>query len=119
MSHDNRGRLTVDPNGKWRLFTATIPDGADVLGTVTHPDGETGALVRFAKTGRYGSVIAGAVRSVDGRKVAAALGTHGRPPEMVEGRRLNVYLDAQSLDTAARLGDGNVSEGIRIALKDR
>lgn len=51
--------------------------------------------------------------------IAAALGIHGRPPEMVEGRRLNVYLDAKSLETAARLGDGNVSEGIRIALKDR
>ena len=43
-------------------------------------------------------------------------GVVGRPPEMEEGKRVNVYLDGQSLARAARLGDGNVSEGIRRAL---
>ena len=61
-------------------------------------------------------VNAGVTRSLDGRKVAAALGAFGRPPEMEGGKRVNVYLDAPSLDTAARLGNGNVSDGIRIAL---
>lgn len=40
----------------------------------------------------------------------------GRPAEMTEGKRVNVYLDAQSLEAAKALGGGNVSEGIRIAL---
>lgn len=40
----------------------------------------------------------------------------GRPATMKDGQRVNVYLDAASLKTAAKLGDGNVSEGIRIAL---
>ncbi len=40
----------------------------------------------------------------------------GRPAEMDGGKRVNVYLDAASLAAAAALGDGNVSEGIRIAL---
>lgn len=40
----------------------------------------------------------------------------GRPSEMEGGKRVNVYLDAASLDIAAKLGQGNVSEGIRIAL---
>lgn len=44
-------------------------------------------------------------------------GSPGRPTEMPDGRRVNVYLDAASLNTAARLGNGNVSEGIRKALK--
>ena len=39
----------------------------------------------------------------------------GRPPE-IGGKRVNVYLDAASLEYAARLGNGNVSEGIRKAL---
>ena len=41
----------------------------------------------------------------------------GRPSEMNEGKRVNVYLDAASLAAAAKLGNGNVSEGIRLALK--
>lgn len=43
-------------------------------------------------------------------------GQVGRPAEMEGGKRVNVYLDAKSLETAAKLGNGNVSEGIRIAL---
>jgi hypothetical protein len=41
----------------------------------------------------------------------------GRPVEMEGGRRVNVYLDAESLSIAAKLGNGNVSDGIRKALK--
>jgi ABC-type taurine transport system substrate-binding protein len=41
----------------------------------------------------------------------------GRPVEMTGGKRVNVYLDAASLARAAELGGGNVSEGIRAALK--
>lgn len=41
----------------------------------------------------------------------------GRPVEMDGGKRVNVYLDAASLARAAELGGGNVSEGIRAALK--
>jgi hypothetical protein len=41
----------------------------------------------------------------------------GRPAEMEGGKRVNVYLDADSLARAAAKGNGNVSEGIRLALK--
>ena len=40
----------------------------------------------------------------------------GRPTD-VGGKRVQVYLDVKSLDIAAKLGNGNVSEGIRKALK--
>lgn len=40
----------------------------------------------------------------------------GRPAG-VDGKRVQVYLDAESLKTAALIGAGNVSEGIRQALK--
>ena len=40
----------------------------------------------------------------------------GPPRKIVSGRRVNVYLDAASLEKAAALGGGNVSEGIRKAL---
>jgi hypothetical protein len=41
----------------------------------------------------------------------------GRPSSLQNGKRVNVYLDAISLDAAAKLGNGNVSEGIRLALQ--
>ncbi len=117
MNHKNRGRLVVDTNANWKLYTNTLPANAVPLGTVTREGGETGALARIETTGAYVQVNAGAVRTLDGRKVAAALGTTGRPAEMEGGKRVNVYLDAASLAAAAALGDGNVSEGIRKALK--
>lgn len=117
MPHENRGRITVDQGGNWRHHAVTLPKGATPLGTVTREAGDTGALVRFDATGSYAQVNANAIRNIDGRKVAAALGTTGRPAEMAGGKKVNTYLDAESVATASRLGDGNVSEGIRRALK--
>ena len=39
----------------------------------------------------------------------------GRPPSVLGGR-VQVYLDAKSLEMASKLGAGNVSQGIRKAL---
>ena len=116
MNHDNRGRLTVNTDGNWRLYSNTLPPGAEAVGTVTQGVGDTGALVKLP-SGLYGQVNAGAIRSLDGRKVAAALGIAGRPSEMSGGKKVNTYLDAESVAIATNLGNGNVSEGIRKALK--
>jgi hypothetical protein len=89
-----------------------------VLGTVSR-DGETGALV-VTEAGIYSMLNARVYRGLDQRKVKAALGIPqdvGRPAELDGGKRVQVYLDAESLATASRLGSGNVSEGIRKALK--
>jgi hypothetical protein len=40
----------------------------------------------------------------------------GRPPLLQDGRRVYLYLDKASLERAAKLGDGNMSKGIREAL---
>jgi hypothetical protein len=116
MTHTNRGRLTVDTSGNWRLYTNTIPANSTPIGTVTRDQSDTGALVRIEATGVYVQVNAGAARPLDGRKVAAALGTAGRPAEMAGGKRSNIYLDATSREIAERIGNGNISEGIRLAL---
>ncbi len=113
----NRDRITVDQYGNWRLYTNSLPENWTPLGTVTRNETDTGALVRIKATGGYIQVNAGSVRNLDGRKVSAALGTAGRPIKMEGGKRVNVYLDTESLAIAVRLGDGNVSEGIRKALK--
>lgn len=41
----------------------------------------------------------------------------GRPEAMTEGRRVQVYLDAKTIEEARKLGDGNLSNGIRRALE--
>lgn len=79
-------------------------------------EGDIGALVRLA-SGSYAQVNAGVLRSLDGRKVAAALGVAGRPSELECGRRRNVYLDDESIERAKALGSGNISDGIRRALQ--
>lgn len=43
-------------------------------------------------------------------------GQVGRPAELEGGARHNVYLDTVSIARAKKLGKGNLSEGIRIAL---
>ena len=118
MTHENRGRLTVDTNGNWRLYSNTIPSGAQAIGTVTQGAGDTGALIRYTATGVYAQLNAGAIKPLSQHKIQAAIGPagRGRPDTMDAGRRVQVYLDAASLEAAKRLGDGNVSAGIRAAL---
>jgi hypothetical protein len=43
-------------------------------------------------------------------------GQVGRPTELEGGARHNVYLDTTSIARAKKLGKGNISAGIRIAL---
>jgi hypothetical protein len=80
MVHQNRGRLTVDPDGNWRFYTNSVPAGCTALGTVTR-DGETGALV-VTEAGIYSMLNERVYRALDQRKVKAALspeGGRGRP----------------------------------------
>lgn len=115
---NNRSRVIVDTDGNWRLYTNSMPAGCTPLGTVSR-DGETGALV-VTEAGVYSMLNARVYRGLDQRKVKAALGIAndpGRPPEMTGGKRTNIYLDDDSRAIAEKLGNGNFSEGIRIALK--
>ncbi len=41
----------------------------------------------------------------------------GRPAALEGGKRVQLYLDAASLEIAAQIGAGNVSEGVRKALQ--
>ena len=42
----------------------------------------------------------------------------GFQKKMDDGKRVNVYLDLTTLEAARNLGNGNVSEGIRQAIKN-
>jgi len=52
------------------------------------------------------------------RKVARVGGRlPGRPRDMTKGRKVTVYLDTDTYDIIARIGNGNLSLGIRRAVK--
>jgi hypothetical protein len=118
MTGLNRGRYTITIDGPWRLYTDKLL-GWTMTGTIQRGL-EIGALA-LSPVGIYAQINAGAVRELDQRKVSAALGikqiSFGRPAEMQGGKKVNTYLDAKSIELATRLGNGNVSYGIRKALK--
>lgn len=74
MSRTHRSRLAVQVPGKPSIYLlpAGMPTGWEILGTVTDADG-TGALIRNKATGIYCRYNAGAIRSLQQRKVEAAL----------------------------------------------
>lgn len=41
----------------------------------------------------------------------------GRPPILSGGKRVNVYLDTVTLSRARKLGKGNLSVGLRMAVQ--
>lgn len=71
MVSDGRGRLAVTPGGPWRLYQHAPLPGWTMLGTVQRGM-VIGALARSA-AGVYAQINGGAVRSLDQRKVQAAL----------------------------------------------
>ncbi|MBC3931964.1 hypothetical protein [Undibacterium curvum] len=73
MGHGNRGRLTVNHGGAWRLYANTLPDGSQAVGTVARGEGDIGALVLMPATGLYVQINANTLRPLDQRKVKAAL----------------------------------------------
>lgn len=124
MTHNQRGRLTVDLGGNWRRYTNTIPAGSQCLGTVTTARGETGALL-FTASGIYARLNAGALVSLPQAAVdEARAGTRGGPgrgqgAKAADGatglKRVNVSLDEASIEALRQLGDGELSLGIRRA----
>lgn len=72
MGSENRGRVAIDPNGNWQIYTQTIPQGAEALGTVSRNNGDTGALV-LLRSGQYVQINNGSMRTLNQRKVKAGL----------------------------------------------
>jgi hypothetical protein len=128
MAHNQRGRLTVDLGGNWRLYANIIPAGSKCLGTVTTQHGETGALI-FTASGIYARLNAGALVTLPQAKAqavvdAARAGSHGGPGRgqgitAADGatglKRRNITIDDASADTLRQYGNGDLSLGIRRA----
>ena len=108
--------MKIDTKGNWQQYLETAPQGVEILGTVATELG-AGALARLKK--RYYRVNCDSKELLDGRAVAGALGKYGnggRPKVIDGGKAVKVRLDAASIASARKLGNGNLSEGIRLAL---
>lgn len=128
MNHDNRGRITVDLGGNWRLYATHLPATGRALGTVKIGV-ETGALVYIERTGVYVRHNAGCSIALPQRKVqevidAARAGSQGGPGrgqglKAADGatglERKNITIDPASAEVLRKLGDGDLSLGIRRA----
>jgi len=71
-THSNRGRLTVDIGGKWKLYTNFIPASSIPIGVVHRGDFGSGALVKLS-SGFYVQINAGVISMICQRKIAAAI----------------------------------------------
>lgn len=120
--------ITVALGGNWRLYTNTIPANSRAIGTVTRDGFETGALVLIEATGKYVQINASSLRSIDQRKVLAALAEvrtgaggpgRGQGLKAADGatglKRTNISIDQASADILRSFGDGDLSLGIRRA----
>ncbi|WP_434627071.1 hypothetical protein [Chromobacterium sp. CV08] len=121
MRDNNGRRIYIEQPGRPRLYQFDDMPGYEVVGVITLA-GRSGALLRKYSNGVYSMANSGILRPLDQRLVKMALGiasNAGAPPRMEGGARHNVYLDAESIDIAQALGDGNISRGIRLALRAR
>lgn len=119
MRDDKVHRIHIEQPGRPRLYQFDDLPGYEMAGVITL-SGRSGALVKKIRSGVYYMANSGMLRPVDQRQVKMALGLSsgaGAPARMQGGARHNVYLDAESIDIALALGDGNISKGIRHALK--
>ena len=71
MSSINRGQYTVTFGASWKLYTVKALPGWEMLGTIQR-DHEIGALGK-SPAGLYAQINAGVIRSLDQRKVKAAI----------------------------------------------
>lgn len=113
-----KSTLKIDTAGDWKLYATILPAGSEAVGVVTVDGYSTGALVRLAN-GRYAQVNSNTVKMIDGRSVAAQFRVSGPAKKLTGGGRVTVYLDNETVRKAGRIGDGNVSEGIRTSVAEK
>ena len=117
MKNDNRARIAVDLPGKPSLYQSYSLPGWEIFGVVYRGQDDVGALGKNLNTGIYGQINNGVVRSLDQRKIKAALGISnnaGRPSIGVKSH--TVTLTDAEWDALKAVGDGNASDGIRKLL---
>ena len=114
---DRKRKFTVDKNGAWEKFTTELPRYSQAIGTVTWEDGASAALIRFNATGGYAAIKEKNILPLSRIAVEKQFMPVGRPKYLNNGRKIQVYLDEESLLFATKLGSGNISAGVRAALK--
>lgn len=119
----NRDRIAVDKYGNWKQYLKKIPPGHQAMGVVQVGSEEPGALVRVVDTDVFVQLSDAGMRTLDQRKVRAALGVSQPVGAVVKGyeRRelFSVRLEPGLAEYARQLGGDNLSEGINQVLRER
>lgn len=109
-------KVTKDANEALEIFSEIVNrtslDGLKVLAKLSLQNREV-ACHRFDRHAGDREYMRDKLEEIECPQVSG-----GRPAQLRDGRRINVYLDAESLVSATEIGQGNVSEGIRRALKE-
>ncbi len=107
--------ITKDPAAAAEAFAALVErtdlDGQKMAAALTYKN----VQLAFHRFDRHPGDIDYWRDKLD--EITWPTGQVGRPSEMESGRKVNSYLDADSIAIATRLGNGNLSKGIRLALK--
>ena len=75
----HKGKIRIDPDGDYSLFTQTLPHDCDTLGVVSIGTHTIGALVWSRVNSQYQVVIDGISTPLLQRKVESALAAIGNP----------------------------------------
>jgi hypothetical protein len=88
--------------------------------TISTPGRENGLLQLNPTTGKYEQLWRGQTYPLNQAKVVKALRPNtkaGRPKQLERTTALVVYVTQEQRNVAKRLGEGNASAGVRIALE--
>lgn len=121
---NKRGQLNVDTEADWKKIVYIMPKGHKAIGVVRQGAAAPGVLALVEKSGEYVQLNELGTRTLDQRKVRAALGIPnavGRPRTSYEPREVySVRLDESLAAYLRELGGGNLSAGImQIAAEHR
>ena len=111
----NRGKIQVDPGGDWRGILKTLPQGYKAVGVVWQGNEAPGVLA-LDTSSQYVQLNAEGARTLDQRKVRAALGLSnpvGKPRIGYEIRQVYaVRLEPSLAKYLEEVGEGNLAAGI-------
>lgn len=112
----NRGKLLVDPEGDWQQIVRILPKGHKAVGVVRQGNEAPGVLAFVESSGEYVQLNAEGTRTLDQRKVRAALGLPnpvGKPRMSYEVRQpYTVRLEPSLAVYFEEVGGGSLAAGI-------
>ncbi len=88
IRHLKKGKIIIDLDADWSLYTDAIPQGSIALGVITQEQ-QTGALVYFEESQEYLMIQSEQIYRLLAYKVRAAIQQAQRAPAELESEPIN------------------------------